>query len=130
VFHSVKRRESISSIASIYGVTKEELADANNLSTKSKLKTGMRLRIPFTNVSAKSDFAYNSNIEEANDNGSYVSPYENLNKNPNNPETNNSGTENIVSNEEEISDSENEPTENKPLPVINPVGKVSVGYTV
>jgi len=132
VFHKVKRKESISSIASIYGVTKEELADVNNLSTKSKLKTGMRLRIPFRNVVVNTDYAYNSNTEEANENGEYVSPYENLNQPKNNQNVNTTVTENnndVVLNDETTED-ETEPTVETNIPVVVPEGKVAVGYRV
>lgn len=133
VFHSVKRRESISSIASVYGVTKEELADANNLSTKSKLKTGMRLRIPFKNVVNSNDFAYNSNVEEANENGGYVSPYENIGNNNTNqnqtvpPVTPNNND--VVVLNEEVPEEENEVPEVNST-VVAPEGRVSVGYRV
>ncbi|MHC1737455.1 MAG: LysM peptidoglycan-binding domain-containing protein [Ignavibacteriaceae bacterium] len=132
VFHSVKRRESISSIASVYGVSKEELADANNLSTKSKLKTGMRLRIPFKNVVTNNDFAYNSNVEVANENGSYVSPYENIGNNHNNqtvPPPVAPNNNDVVVLNEEVPEDDPETPETNPT-VVAPEGKVAVGYSV
>ncbi len=81
--HTVKKGENLNSIAARYGVSKNDLADANNISTKTKLSRGVKLRIPITSLSA-SDFAYNSNVETADDsdsnNDEYVSPYLSLNK--------------------------------------------------
>lgn len=86
VFHTVKRGESLAKIAGQYGLSKNELADANNVSTKTKLKNGSRLKIPFKASVPESDFAYNSNTAAAEDQNSsedYVSPYLNLaNGNP------------------------------------------------
>lgn len=60
VFHYVGRRETLAGIASRYGVSTAELADANNVSTKSKLKRGTRLRIPFKSTyQPETDFAVN-----------------------------------------------------------------------
>ncbi|QQS38184.1 MAG: LysM peptidoglycan-binding domain-containing protein [Ignavibacteriales bacterium] len=79
--HTVKSGETLSKIASKYGVTKNDLADANNISTKSRLYRGVQLKIPVSNIS-ENNFAFNTNTETAgdNNNGDYVSPYESLNK--------------------------------------------------
>lgn len=76
VYHTVKKGETISNIADLYGITKYELADANNISSKSKLKKGVRLRIPFKST-GQTDFAYNTNnvVAQENKTDDYVSPY-------------------------------------------------------
>lgn len=76
--HAVKKGETLARIASRYGISSKELAESNNISTKTKLTAGVKLKIP---VSIKnynnSDFAVNSNTETAveNTNVGYVSPY-------------------------------------------------------
>jgi len=77
--HSVKKGETLTKIANKYGITKQDLADANNISTKTKLSKGVELKIPVSNLNDK-NFAYNTNTETANENGEYISPYLNLNK--------------------------------------------------
>ncbi len=78
--HVVQRGESLAKIASTYGVTVYDLADANNISTKSKLYKGVNLRIPVSNLS-DNNYAYNTNVEIADEEGTegYVSPYLNIN---------------------------------------------------
>ncbi len=80
--HTVKRGETISKIAVKYDVSKYDLADANNISIKSRLYPGVTLKIPVSSNISNSDNAYNTNTEAANDSGDgeYVSPYLNLNK--------------------------------------------------
>ncbi|MGB8317863.1 MAG: LysM peptidoglycan-binding domain-containing protein, partial [Ignavibacteriaceae bacterium] len=80
--HTVRRGETLSRIASRYGVSTHDLADANKISIRSKIYPGVELKIPVNNFSAK-DFAYNTNVESAEDDNStseYVSPYLALNK--------------------------------------------------
>jgi membrane-bound lytic murein transglycosylase D len=81
VFHSVKKGETLSKIADQYGITKYELADANNISTKAKLKKGIRLKIPFKSNTESNNYAYNNDnvIAEENKTDDYISPYTNLN---------------------------------------------------
>ena len=92
--HTVKRGETLQKIATVFGVSKNELADANNISTKTKLYKGIRLKIPIT-TTVSSDYAYNTNTETAEENNTgvenktavednsgtdeYVSPYASLN---------------------------------------------------
>jgi len=110
--HTVRRGESLYRIAHRYGITIGDLADANKISTRTKLYTGVKLKIP-VNPNDR-NFAYNTNTvaadEEDNgdtdntvDNGGYVSPYLSLNK-----ETNDESTDNDLSNnnmsEETIAD--------------------------
>lgn len=126
--HTVKRGETLSTISARYGVTKTDLADANNISTKTKLSRGVRLRIPITSVS-DDQFAYNSNVETADDNeqsndGDYVSPYLSLNKSD--------GSQDVEEGEMtfgEVSDETSTNTDLVPAPLI-PAGKVAVIYRV
>lgn len=86
VVHTIKRGETLKSIASRYGITTGALADANNISVRSKIYSGITLKIPVTDFSDR-NFAYNTNTEEADENGNsgddYVSPYTALLKNNN-----------------------------------------------
>jgi membrane-bound lytic murein transglycosylase D len=90
--HVVRRGETLSGIAYRYGVSRYDLASANNISIRSRLYPGVRLKIP-GNLTA-SDYAYNMNTENAteedsdntdiasnSDSSGYVSPYATLNKN-------------------------------------------------
>ena len=100
--HTVHRGETITRIAARYGVSKYDLADANNISVRSRLYPGVKLRIPVSNIS-NDNFAYNTNTQTAEDNSNasvsdandnskadvdeqdihaegYVSPYLALNK--------------------------------------------------
>ncbi len=96
--HTVRRGETLSRIANKYGITKQDLAEANNISTRTKLYSGVQLKIP-VNPNDK-DFAFNTNTASAgNDNDSdnvndadtdsegYVSPYLSLNKDVNDEST-------------------------------------------
>lgn len=100
VVHTVKRGETLSKIAANFGVSKNDLAEANNISPKTRVYRGIKLKIPITS-SVSSDNSFNSNTETAQDNSNstddktavdensenYVSPYANLNKESNNPST-------------------------------------------
>lgn len=48
ITHTVGRRETLKSIARTYGISASQLADYNNMSEKSKLRRGGRLRIPMS----------------------------------------------------------------------------------
>jgi membrane-bound lytic murein transglycosylase D len=127
--HTVKKGETLSKIAAKYGVAKTDLADANNISTKTKLSRGVKLRIPVTSLSSN-DIAYNSNVETAgednlNESGEYVSPYLTLNSDKR--KNNIAETEDIIS-EEGISDNGTEPSL-LTTPFI-PEGRVPVTYRV
>ncbi|NWF88003.1 MAG: LysM peptidoglycan-binding domain-containing protein, partial [Ignavibacteriaceae bacterium] len=128
--HTVKKGETLSKIASRYGISKNDLADANNISTKTKLSRGIKLRIPMTSVSSN-DVAYNSNIETAGENSEnsgdeYISPYLTLNSSQNNSENNE--VNEISSNEESSVETDDEAPILK-TPVV-PAGKVAVTYRV
>ena len=82
--HEVRKGETLSRIARKYGVTIYDLADANNISTKSKLYIGVPLRIPVLVNPNENDYSSNTDIVVAEDNGNktdqeYVSPYLSLN---------------------------------------------------
>jgi membrane-bound lytic murein transglycosylase D len=92
--HIVKRGETLQRIADEFGVSKTNLAEANNISTKTRLYRGIKLKIPITST-VSSDYAYNTNSETAEENNTgqenksvvednsgtddYVSPYLTLN---------------------------------------------------
>jgi membrane-bound lytic murein transglycosylase D len=78
--HEVRKGETLNKIAKKYGVTIYDLADANNISTKSKLYVGVPLRIPVLINPNENDYSYNTDITVAQDNGNktdeeYISPY-------------------------------------------------------
>lgn len=82
--HEVRKGETLNKIAKNYGVSIYELADANNISTKSKLYVGVPLRIPVLINPNQNDYSYNTDVIIAQDNGNktdqeYVSPYNSLN---------------------------------------------------
>ncbi len=143
--HSVKRGETLSRIAAKYGVSKYDLADANNISIKSRLYTGVKLKIPVSSNISSNDYAYNTNTETANEeNDEYVSPYLTLNKEIEDADKSATGFEETslkdsassgitndeliaensdeTSNEEELSDDSSE--------TIIPEGNVAVNYHV
>ncbi len=147
--HTVKRGETLSRVAAKYGVSKNDLADANNISVKSRLYSGVQLKIPVTNLSGK-DFAYNTNTETAEENiDDYVSPYIALNKDYNSDvENNSSGFETTNENDKNIEPNEtennlivensngseevssDEVSQNSAPESIVPEGKVAVEYNV
>lgn len=63
--HTVKRGETLAKISGKYGITKESLADFNNLSTRAKLKSGASLKIPVSSNISKYNFAFNTNVAPA-----------------------------------------------------------------
>ncbi len=94
-FHTVKRGESLRTIADRYGVSASELADANSISTRTKVRRGVRLKIPFKSAYQEVDVAVNTNQATADSNSgeaqdqpgvgeqeTYVSPYVALSKEP------------------------------------------------
>jgi membrane-bound lytic murein transglycosylase D len=132
--HTVIRGENLSRIAKKYSVTVYDLADANNISTKSKLYTGVKLKIPVLVDPQENDYAFNTDTQLALENGNnsdkdYESPYAKLNGNSNGEElTTTKNTTVAVSNEET---NEVETIEERVVsaPVI-PEGYVSVEYSV
>jgi membrane-bound lytic murein transglycosylase D len=83
--HTVKKGETVTKVANRYGISKNELADANNISTKSKLYAGVQLKIPVLTNHNTNDFSDNTDTQIAQDQNTssgsdgYVSPYANLN---------------------------------------------------
>jgi membrane-bound lytic murein transglycosylase D len=82
--HSVRKGENLTKIARKYGVTVYDLADANNITTKSKLYVGVNLRIPVLVNPEENTYDYNTDITLAEENGNntdkeYISPYATLN---------------------------------------------------
>lgn len=148
VFHKVKRGETLTSISNYYGVSKYELADANNISVRTRLKRGAKLKIPFKSDNATTDYAENTNTQVAVDeneneseNNEYVSPYLSLNTESNalNSNSNSNTTSNDIANVSENIDEENiaeielakvESEEDTITEKLVPEGKVPVTYTV
>jgi len=141
-FHTVKRGESLAKIAALFGLSKTDLADANNISTKTRLKRGVRLKIPVRATYTPTDFAYNSNVESAVETTSdyssedtasddeYVSPYKNLNNEKL------AQLPSLMNNNKEVADTEEFPTDEvetsdkEDVVQLSPVGKTSVTYKV
>ncbi len=139
VFHQVKRGETLTSISNHYGISKYELADANNISVKTKLKRGAKLKVPFKSDDTTTDFAENTNSQVAVDenegnNNEYVSPYLRLNTETTDLKTNSTYTLNNDNNNNEEIDVEtvadNEVVEDTLEEKLIPEGKVPVTYTV
>ncbi len=136
--HSVKKGENLTKIAGKYGITVYDLADANNISTKSKLYTGVHLRIPVLVNPEENNYSYNTDVvlaeEDVNKTDeNYVSPYNTLNG-----ETNDTKTEQtLITSNEDVNETD-VVTENLEeqmeivgtvTPVI-PTGLVAVSYRV
>jgi len=137
--HTVKKGETVTKIANRYGISKNELADANNISTKSKLYSGVQLKIPVLTNPNSNNFSDNTDTQIAQDqnssNGSdgYVSPYANLNTENNvvsiqTSETTDEITEEI--NNEDIAFNDTEDIIEESTNSIIPEGTVSVSYRV
>ena len=109
--HTVRRGETLYRIAARYGVSKNDLADANNISVRSRVYPGVKLKIPISNISSD-NVAYNTNTQAAEDNSEaddnststnettgaegYVSPYLSLNKDVTSDSTDSAETDNLV----------------------------------
>ena len=142
--HEVRRGENLTKIAKKYGVTIYDLADANNISTKSKLYVGVPLRIPVLVNPNENDYSSNTDITVAQDNGNrtdedYVSPYLSLNGEASSEEiiavseTDNSVAENDDGQADEILISETITDEKESIGTVEtivPDGYVSVTYRV
>ena len=137
--HTVKKGETVTKIANRYGISKNELADANNISTKSKLYAGVQLKIPVLTNPSTNDFSDNTDTQIAQDqnslNGSdnYVSPYANLNSestlvSEQQTETSNEIIEEI--NEENVASNETENIIEESTTSVIPEGTVAVSYRV
>lgn len=78
--HTVRKGETLSRIARKYRITINDLADANNITKKTRLYAGIKLKIPVLVPSTDAIIDDNSDIQVASDDNSdeYVSPYESL----------------------------------------------------
>ncbi|MGB5849977.1 MAG: LysM peptidoglycan-binding domain-containing protein, partial [Ignavibacteriaceae bacterium] len=132
--HTVVRGENLSLIADKYGVTVYDLADANNISTKSKLYTGVKVKIPVLVDPQENDYAFNTDTQLALENGNnsdknYESPYTKLNGNLKVDKATTTENTTIA-----VSDEETNETETLEEPVLSspviPEGYVSVDYSV
>jgi peptidoglycan lytic transglycosylase D len=136
--HTVRRGETLSRIARRYGVSTHDLADANKISIRSKIYPGVDLKIPVNNFSTK-DFAYNTNVESAEDessNNEYVSPYLALNKDADTTSIGDDSIETIAFNDNETdnkinnNDTEIGTTDFSSNTIVVPENKVPVKYRV
>ncbi|MCH7828039.1 MAG: LysM peptidoglycan-binding domain-containing protein, partial [Bacteroidetes bacterium] len=66
LFHIIRRGETLSGIAYRYRISTSKLADANNISRRSRIYVGHKLKIPVLNVS-KQNYAYNPDVTAAVD---------------------------------------------------------------
>ena len=140
IVHTVRKGETIAKIADKYGISKVELADANNLTTKTKLKSGHRIKIPMlVNSSGENEYVINTDTQIASDNSNYVSPYESLlkeNVNRNNFIVSNSNSENESDDEKTESEEyasnsiDGEVNAANEVSTITPKGFVPVNYRV
>lgn len=136
--HTVKKGETVTKIANRYGISKNELADANNISTKSKLYAGVQLKIPVLTNPSNNDFSDNTDTQIAQDqnlNGSdgYVSPYASLNSvgtlvAEQETETSNEIIEDVT--DESVAVNETENIIEESTTSITPEGTVAVSYRV
>ena len=131
--HTVSGGENLTRIAHKYGITVYDLADANNISTKSKLYPGVTLKIPVLVNPEENDYASNTDTQvalEDSDNSdlSYVSPYADLNGSADNI-TSDDGTDLVPVSD--IVDDETKTSDELSLsPSIIPDGYVLVNYSV
>ncbi len=147
--HTVRRGETLSGIASRYGVGLNDLANVNNISIRSKIYPGVRLKIPLATSPDYNNVAYNTNIQTAEDNQSnqavsksdnpdpsgYVSPYLSLNKDADTDSLDSEGrTDNanlVADNSIENSEStEADDSVDSDVPNVVPRGLVPVHYKV
>ncbi|MCH8941521.1 MAG: LysM peptidoglycan-binding domain-containing protein [Bacteroidetes bacterium] len=69
LFHTIRRGETLSGIAHRYRISTNKLADANNISRRSRIYVGRKLKIPVLNV-LKQNYAYNPDLTTAVDKNS------------------------------------------------------------
>ncbi len=138
--HNVKKGETLTKVANRYGISKNELADANNISTKSKLYAGLQLKIPVLSNPNSNNFQDNTDTQiaqvQSNNNGSddYVSPYASLNIDNTVVLNEVSDSNNEITEEETVSEdlavTETETLIRETTTAIIPEGTVSVSYRV
>ena len=135
--HTVRKGETITKISKRYGISKNDLADANNVSTKSKLYAGVQLKIPVltkinvNNFSDNSDTEIAENLNNQTNNDDYISPYADLvsDNNPLETEDNDSGIEETVGEELVNNETIENVIEDSKTSII-PEGTVAVTYRV
>ena len=141
VYHTVKKGENLAKIADKYGVGKTDLADANNITVKTRLSKGVKLKIPVKSINP-SDFAVNTNESAAEDAttsaaAEYISPYAGVSKNisevaPTDVDKEGEDTQETTTDvavntvKEKSTDTEQQPASAQ----IVPAGKAAVNYTV
>ena len=132
--HTVRKGETINNIANRYGVSKFDLADANNITTKTKLYAGLKLKIPVMVSSTQTDYTENTDTQIASENndGEYISPYASLLKDDDEKTKKESTVEQLVKNESEVvSNDVNTDEELKTESIsLQPEGTVPVTYQV
>ena len=144
--HVVKRGETLTRIARKYGVSKLDLADANNITTRTRLYSGIRLKIPVLTSVTGSDYSVNTDTQIAEDNSNstnddeYVSPYANLNGSTNGVSESTEGSDsastdiaeiqNILDTPDSIGDDANTTEVADLTSSIVPEGTVAVTYKV
>ncbi|HEX7356250.1 MAG TPA: LysM peptidoglycan-binding domain-containing protein [Ignavibacteriaceae bacterium] len=137
--HTVKKGETVTKIANRYGISKNDLADANNITTKSRLYAGVQLKIPvLTNLNGNGlDDNTDTQValDQNNQNGSddYISPYAVLNANNNvtSNQKNDLETESVIEeNNEDVAINETDVIVEESTSSIIPEGTVAVSYRV
>ncbi len=122
VFHRVKKGETLSQIAQRYGISADALAEANNISTRIRLKRNALLKIPVPYDDRNLTFVYPAD-EEENDNT--VDLTEEIKNDQNSG--NETGLEQI---DETQNESEYKSYDNKNLLTYNVEGKSPIKYIV
>ncbi len=135
LIHTVRSGETLSGIAARYGISLYKLASTNNISVRSRLYIGVKLKIP--GIVTSSNYTYNTNIQTATDinsadtdiaidpdSGGYVSPYLALSQDSNDS-TQVSGDQVSLSDIESVEKDESDNTT-----IIAPAGKSEVVYHV
>jgi membrane-bound lytic murein transglycosylase D len=136
--HTVSKGENLTKIARKYQITVYDLADANNISTKSNIYAGIKLKIPVLVNPQDIDFAANTDTQLALDNGDvsvsntneeYVSPYTKLNGNDDEKENTNVTDKTTTAIDKNVSESESIEEPTLTASVISE-GHTAVVYTV
>ncbi len=133
--HQVSKGENLTKIAAKYGITVYDLADANNISTKSKIYTGVHLRIPVLVNPEDNNYSYNTDVvlaeeDDYTNDENYVSPYLNMNGEKESEELITATDENIVENDINSETVEDEMEVIGTVTPVIPEGLVAVSYKV
>lgn len=133
--HTVRKGETLTKIAKRYGVSKYDLADANNITTKTKLYVGVKLKIPVMVSGTQTEFVENTDAMIALENGSdeYVSPYMSLLKNDTDETNYSSIIDEAIHSKDELASNDaniDEELTSTELNPIHPEGTVPITYKV